>query len=291
MTIKEYAKKILVDAGCDEYTYGGEYSKHILDDLKEEFPNGMEFPYVDVANAILEMSRPRPIYRAPWKVIYDTEDSCDSVNANSFEEANETAIEILVNWVNEELDHYPVDFEEWSEEQIENWDHFIYYSSVALAEYNPMTDEYDDCDWEPSYEDAKATGWLLYEDFVDEHKENLKDELLKRGLHEDRLQQMLKSWHDDIEQVYTVVEDWGVELCNKGYDIFNYDGLGLLEIEAISDVDAFDDDEAVNHAIADGVKIIPVEELPEKFDKKFLGWIDTPENRRNILEYVDKYCR
>ena len=117
------------------------------------------------------------------------------------------------------------------------------------------------------------------------------DDLLKMGLHEDRLQQMLKSWHGDIEQVYTVVEDWGVELCNKGYDTFNYDGLGLLEIEAIGDVDAFDDDEAVNHAIADGVKIIPVEELPEKFDKKFFGWIDTPENRRNILEYVDKYCR
>ena len=129
------------------------------------------------------------------------------------------------------------------------------------------------------------------EEKINTWKKSLKNDLLKMGLHEDRLQQMLKSWHGDIEQVYTVVEDWGVELCNKGYDTFDYDGLGLLEIEAIIDVDAFDDDEAVNHAIADGVKIIPVEELPEKFDKKFLGWIDTPENRRNILEYVDKYCR
>ena len=53
MNIREYAKKILDDHGCDQYTYGGEFSKHILNDLKTEYPNGMEFPYIDVANAIL----------------------------------------------------------------------------------------------------------------------------------------------------------------------------------------------------------------------------------------------
>lgn len=108
--------------------------------------------------------------RAPWKVIYDTENFCDSVDANSFEEAKETAIEILVNWVNEELDHYPVDFNEWSEEQVENWDYFIYNCSVEIVKYNPITDEYDGYDWELSDEDAKEIGWMLYEELIEEGK-------------------------------------------------------------------------------------------------------------------------
>lgn len=169
MTVKEYAKKILTDFGCDEYTYGGEWSKHVLDDLKREFPNGMEFPYVDVANAILEMSSPKPIHKAPWIVIWDNDSCCDSVDAESFEEAKETAIEILLNWVVEGLSDYPVNFNEWTKDQIANWDCFIYYSSVTVAKYDPMTDEYNDY-WEPSYEDEKGIGWLLYDELVKEEK-------------------------------------------------------------------------------------------------------------------------
>ncbi len=120
------------------------------------------------------------------------------------------------------------------------------------------------------------------------------EDLLSMGLTEERLTQMLRSWNGDIEQVYTVVEDWGVEKCNKGYDIFNYDGIGLFEIEAINDVDAFDDEEATKAAIKDGIKIIPIDELPENFDRKFFGWIDTPENRKAIEDYckdpTNYYC-
>lgn len=69
----------------------------------------------------------------------------------------------------------------------------------------------------------------------------------------------------------------------KGYDIFDFDGTGMLEIEKIDSMNKFEDDEAaVKQAIKDGVKIIPVEELPENFDRRYLGWIDTPENRKQI---------
>lgn len=73
---------------------------------------------------------------------------------------------------------------------------------------------------------------------------------------------------------------------DKGYDIFNFNNTGLLEIEKIDELNIFEDDaEAVKQAMLDGIKIIPVEELPENFDRRYLGWIDTPENRKNIEEY------
>lgn len=110
----------------------------------------------------------------------------------------------------------------------------------------------------------------------------------KFGLTEERYNQMMKFYGYDEEAVRDVVDEWTPELCNKGYDIFDFDGTGLLEIEAIGDVGAFDDDEAAIRAIADGIKIIPVEDLPDNFDRKYLGWIDTPENRKAIQNYCNR---
>lgn len=62
----------------------------------------------------------------------------------------------------------------------------------------------------------------------------------------------------------------------------------MLEVCRIDAVMAFDDDIAVEMAMEDGIKCIPVEELPEKFDRKYLGWIDTPENRKAIADYCNK---
>ena len=75
----------------------------------------------------------------------------------------------------------------------------------------------------------------------------------------------------------------------KGYDIFDFDGTGMLEIEKIDEENVFtDDEEAVEQAIKDGIKIIPIEELPENFDRRYLGWIDTEENRKRIAEYCSR---
>ena len=106
------------------------------------------------------------------------------------------------------------------------------------------------------------------------------------GLTDERFSQMMRSYQDDLEAVKNVVDDWGVDVCNRGYEIFDFDGTGMLEIEAIYEVGAFDDQEAAEKAAADGIKIIPEDELPEGFDRKYFGWIDTPENRRRIEEYT-----
>ena len=73
----------------------------------------------------------------------------------------------------------------------------------------------------------------------------------------------------------------------RGYDITNFDGTGMMEIQRIDELEIFkNDEEAIEQAIKDGIKIIPVEELPGNFDRRYLGWIDTPENRKAI----EKYC-
>lgn len=73
-----------------------------------------------------------------------------------------------------------------------------------------------------------------------------------------------------------------------GYGIFDFDNTGMLEIQKIDKVNIFkSDDEAVEQAIKDGIKVIPVEELPQNFDRKYLGWIDTVKNR----EAIKKYCK
>lgn len=111
-------------------------------------------------------------------------------------------------------------------------------------------------------------------------------EFMSRGLDEKRYLHFKKLGYED-DDIELIINEWGLENVNKGYDVFDFDGTGMLQVEAIGDVDAFKSDEdAVEEADADGVKIIPVSELPDNFDRKYLGWIDTPENRKAI----EKYC-
>jgi hypothetical protein len=113
------------------------------------------------------------------------------------------------------------------------------------------------------------------------------NKFLEMGLKESRYFQMMKSFGNE-KFIEEAIEIWGIENVNKGYEIFNFDGLGIFQIEEIGDTDAFNgsDDAATLQAQLDGIKIIPIEELPSNFDRKYLGWIDTPENR-NVIE---KYC-
>lgn len=115
----------------------------------------------------------------------------------------------------------------------------------------------------------------------------------KFGLTDERYTQMKNYGYDD-EDIEGIVEEWGIDQTNDGYGIFDFDGTGLLELEAIGDIATFEcDDEAVKVAIANGMKFIPVAELPINFDRRYLGWIDTPENRAAIKCYCDAdnyYC-
>lgn len=104
---------------------------------------------------------------------------------------------------------------------------------------------------------------------------------------------MIKPTKEGIE--YAVSEGWDREDAERGYTIFDYDGLGIFQIEAICDCypDGNYDDEAcaVDAEESGFCKIIPVDELPEDFEAnghsvRWFGWVDTPENRKAI----EKYC-
>ena len=93
---------------------------------------------------------------------------------------------------------------------------------------------------------------------------------------------------------------WTREESERGYVICDFDGTGLLEIERLDDVvlntdderyyDVMDEDCAIEAERSGFCKIIPVEELPKNMiydgnDRRYFGWIDTPENRRRISDF------
>lgn len=157
MTIEQYAKHILEENDCDIYTYGGENSKHIMHDLKEAYCVGdLAYPYIDVANAILAMSRPKPIVRDPYRVLWSNEDSCDAHGSNSVEEARDSALEILTNWIVEAQAEWNSDTP--TEDERDSFNYMIEEFYVEVQKYNPATDEYEEV-WHPDYDDLAQIGW------------------------------------------------------------------------------------------------------------------------------------
>ena len=106
---------------------------------------------------------------------------------------------------------------------------------------------------------------------------------------------------------FAMESGWTREQAKRGFEIFDYDGSGLLEIECIGDAYVekredghyystyFDDEEAAKEAERIGFcKIIPVDELPNPFiinenNCRWFGWVDTPENRKNIEKWCKEY--
>ena len=157
LAILEYAHKILTDAGCDEFTYWGEQSKHLVDDLKTAYPNGMKYPYIHVANAILSISRPKPIVRAKYRVFWDAHDTCDAIDAQTLGEAMDIVMELYESWIDEEQMKWKTS--EPTPAEKENWNEMIYACSAIVEKYDPETDEYFD-EWYPSDEELEAIGWI-----------------------------------------------------------------------------------------------------------------------------------
>lgn len=149
-SIEEYARRILEENGCDEHTYWGYSGKVLIDDLKSAYPNGLEFNYIDVTNAILEMSKPRLLVRSPYKCVWDCDTGgfIDGCSCESFEDAMSKVFDTLVLWLydfagNEE------DFEMMIENDI-----------CYVQKYNEKTDEYEDF-WYPSDDELKEIGWFV----------------------------------------------------------------------------------------------------------------------------------
>lgn len=118
-----------------------------------------------------------------------------------------------------------------------------------------------------------------------------KDFAMKFRISEERYSEIKQNYNDKISdsEIAEIINEWGPESINNGYTISNFDGTGMLEVCRIDDIMAFkSEEEAVNAAQKDGIKFIPVNELPENFERRYLGWIDTPENRKKIQEHASQ---
>lgn len=165
LNVEAYALQVLAKAGCDCHTYDGEYANHLMDDLKTGYPDGMKYPYVDVANAILAISRPRPIVRKPWMVIYDTDSVTDGIGCDSFEDAKDTTMELFCSWMNQERGDWKIENNEYAptDEQKDNWNYMIETCHIYVQKYNAYKDEYEDY-WDPDNEGLIKIGWVMYEE-------------------------------------------------------------------------------------------------------------------------------
>jgi len=165
--IQEYAMKILKDSGCNEYSYGDKYADNILSDLKEAFkPGELKYPYNEVADAILSISRVQPrFHRAPFLMCWDTDDCADGIECESFGAAKCYAEDTLVEWACEENREWKFDGDipVPTQEQIDSWDYMIYNFGVSIKKYNPETDEYEDY-YEFDQDELDKLGWSLWED-------------------------------------------------------------------------------------------------------------------------------
>lgn len=116
-------------------------------------------------------------------------------------------------------------------------------------------------------------------------------EVFKYGLSKIAYNRILKQNKGSDESVKSLVKYWGTKTCERGYIASDYDGLGILCIETVIDLGRFvNDTEATKQAVKDGVKIIPIHELPNNIpeDMRFFGWVDTPENRKKIQKEFEK---
>lgn len=163
--INEYAKHIMDMNGWTIHTYGGTtYGKRgpvhphdVLGDLIHAYPDGMDFPYLDVANAILSMSCPAPLVRGAYRVAYDVNNACDAIDYNTLDEAKAAAMDMYRDWIGEtvEIMH---DRKTPKDERLGLWQNMLYDCTAIVEKYDPETDEYEEY-WYPSEEELESIGW------------------------------------------------------------------------------------------------------------------------------------
>ena len=168
--VDNYAMQILAEHGCDCYTYGNCASEQVMEDLKEAYPKGMEFPYIEVANAILNISRPRPIVRAPWRLVWETDDDCDGIDFNAFAQAKGNAEDLLVEWMSQTRQEWK-DVWNPTDDELDDYNYMIVTCSVSVHNYDPNADEYAEF-WSPTQEELEKLGWkeLTRDDIENEWK-------------------------------------------------------------------------------------------------------------------------
>lgn len=109
---------------------------------------------------------------------------------------------------------------------------------------------------------------------------------VKANENEEHIKEMLeeqaKEYGCSVEEVKKIlIAEWGVG-ADRGYSIFTNDEFSddLKVIEKIDELGVYNDDlEAAMQAERDGIKLIPIEEIPKVYPYYCYRFVDTPKNR------------
>ena len=100
-----------------------------------------------------------------YRVLWDTDNCCDSFESPSFGQAKQDALDLLLEWESQEMCTWhstrPLP------DQIDDWNYMIDNCCVEVIEYDDDSDE--NCEayhtvWEPSDEDLKQIGWVYFDE-------------------------------------------------------------------------------------------------------------------------------
>lgn len=97
----------------------------------------------------------------------------------------------------------------------------------------------------------------------------------------------------DYNRIMEAIYDgWSDVDAQRGYTTFDMENTGILCIQRLDciyyDTDVTDEDCARQAEIDKYCKIIPVSELPEKFPYKYFVFVDTPDNRQAIVDFIGR---
>jgi len=149
----KYAKELLEQYECKESAYKGVDLEKIESELKEDFPEGMPFPYGDVAKSLREIGDAVPDpQKKPFMMLWSNDSCADGVEYETLEEAKNGAFGCLESWMEVAELEYPQDDEQWN--------NMLETCSVSVVQLNEETGEHDIEIWELSDDDAKEIGWI-----------------------------------------------------------------------------------------------------------------------------------
>lgn len=146
MTINQYARTLLKEMGYTVYDIWGYDPDNLIYELKKFYPNGLAWTYVEVANALLTIAKPKLIHRAKYLVTISTDDECIAVDAETEEEAVKILHDTFENWIMEMtskwIEKVWIDRKQLDENDINEWNDMIETRTVYFAPYDKNTDEY-----------------------------------------------------------------------------------------------------------------------------------------------------
>lgn len=117
---------------------------------------------------------------------------------------------------------------------------------------------------------------------------------MEMGIEEQRVYELIDSYYGDFDEVWRVVSTYSEEALNKGYVVASVTNDTLIQGVCFFEPARvfYNNSDAAAQAERDGVKLIPLSELPEDsylFFDTDQRIVKTPDNRRRLRKFFEKH--